>query len=252
MKYCSKCGEQNPDEAKFCKKCGEQLSQLSFTQKEKYDSLQKERESLTERCQRLITLYNDRKQLYEQLLIDDQYKAAIKDSLKIIDHNEAVRYELKKEGKRKFTIAAIICSFIGIAIIAFCCYYIWINILHESFSFSNQEFVEIAYAIFYSLAILLLGVLVSCVPVISLVVIETKYDDKHIEKELESYENDFTRAHLTPFIQKYEEEYKVIRWNSLYYEICDPNEITQVILQKIEELEKRIKELDVELNRMTK
>ena len=80
MKYCSKCGEQNPDEAKFCKKCGEQLSQLSFTQKEKYDSLQKERESLTERCQRLITLYNDRKQLYEQLLIDDQYKAAIKDS----------------------------------------------------------------------------------------------------------------------------------------------------------------------------
>lgn len=26
MKYCSKCGEQNPDEAKFCAHCGELLS----------------------------------------------------------------------------------------------------------------------------------------------------------------------------------------------------------------------------------
>lgn len=25
MKYCSKCGEQNPDEAKFCGKCGASL-----------------------------------------------------------------------------------------------------------------------------------------------------------------------------------------------------------------------------------
>ncbi len=26
MKYCSKCGEQNPDEAKFCSSCGEPLT----------------------------------------------------------------------------------------------------------------------------------------------------------------------------------------------------------------------------------
>ena len=28
MKYCSKCGEQNPDEAKFCKKCGTKFMEM--------------------------------------------------------------------------------------------------------------------------------------------------------------------------------------------------------------------------------
>lgn len=32
MKYCSKCGEQNPDEAKFCKSCGEQFITKEKTQ----------------------------------------------------------------------------------------------------------------------------------------------------------------------------------------------------------------------------
>lgn len=35
MKYCSKCGEQNPDEAKFCKSCGE-----PFITKEKTQPMQ--------------------------------------------------------------------------------------------------------------------------------------------------------------------------------------------------------------------
>lgn len=32
MKYCSKCGEQNPDEAKFCKACGEPFVMKEETQ----------------------------------------------------------------------------------------------------------------------------------------------------------------------------------------------------------------------------
>lgn len=32
MKYCSKCGEQNPDEAKFCKSCGEPFVMQEETQ----------------------------------------------------------------------------------------------------------------------------------------------------------------------------------------------------------------------------
>ena len=253
MKYCSKCGEQNPDEAKFCKKCGEPLSKMSFTQKEKYDSLQKERDNLTERCQNLIAFYNDRKQLYEQMREDDQYEAAIKDSRSIIEHNKAVRYELEEEGKRTFIIAAVICSIIGIAIIAFCCYYIWIDILHESFSFSNQSYDDIFATILWGTEVLGMGVIVSCIPAISLVVIENRYD-KRIEKAWMPYENDITQKYLTPFIQKHEERYKMIGKsnNALLYEICEPEETTSVILQKIEEIDNRIKDLDQEMRLLTK
>lgn len=240
MKYCSKCGEQNPDEAKFCKKCGEQLSQLSFTQKEKYNSLQKERESLSERCQELIAFYNDRKQLYECLLKDDQYETAIKDSQKIIERNKVVCYNLEREGKRNFIIAAIICSIIVIAVLVFC-----VHCILEAIHYSDNPISQIEiYVLFFFL---------SSLPFISLGIIESVYD-KRIERSWMSYENDFTQTYLTPFIQKHEDGYEMIgRSNdALLYEIFEPEEITSIILQEIEKIENDIKILDKELGRMTK
>ena len=77
-------------------------------------------------------------------------------------------------------------------------------------------------------------------------------DNKHIDESLKSYENEITKTYLSPFMQKHENEYKFIGRNNLIYEICAPDEITQLILQKIDEIEKHIKQLNKEMLLMTK
>lgn len=260
---CPKCGEPRSQLSRTEKekydsmpKERESLSDgyqgLSFVQKERYDSLQQERERLYERCHGLIAFFNERKQLYERLRNDVQYGAAIKDSRNIIEHNKDVENKRLENGCVPAIIMVIIYNLV-IPIGVLGLYGVFVVISKEDFLRSNQVsgWVLVCVAILAFIYIIIIAkISFNIAQKIVNRIIEK--DNKHIDESLKSYENEITKTYLSPFMQKHENEYKFIGRNNLIYEICAPDEITQLILQKIDEIEKHIKQLNKEMLLMTK
>lgn len=221
MKTCTnpKCNATGiPDDAMFCPVCGEALVETSDPWKEKYDAFMKEREELLIKKKQLSLFETARQKMYSTLKQDSNFEASMQDNREIIKANR--ESELHPLVKWSFAILLIgICILvIGLALT------------------NNPVMVIGGIAAGISFLFMLIGLALSA-------------------QEQVTITNQYITNFLYPFIEGHRKDYSDAGVNKADYgiledEIVEPEKISQMIAQKIEEIAKQLINIEYQMQLM--
>lgn len=222
MKTCPKCKATNiPDDAMFCPKCGNPISKVSETWTQKHKELQDERTELLRQRSNLCEFEKERQNLLTTLLHTDDYASSMNENIAIIRYNRTIE-------PRKYRVWWIL----GLVL----CIVFPLLIVGALLIIQNGP--------------LFIGLLIGSIIIMPIYWnIEIEY--KHVvnNKYITSFWEPFVREHISHY-EYLETDFssctKVIEW-----EISEPETISQKITYKIEELNKRIKDVENQMQLMT-
>lgn len=235
MITCPNCKATNiPDDALFCPKCGKPLSKVSASWKKKYTELQKELIQLQEEKQSLHVFDHERQNLMKTLEQDSNFESVMKENIAIIRYNRGFVLRMNR-------FFLIIEDIIYGMMVASCPIGLYMMMFENRGPKWLWFFVPVI--LMYLGGVLLFSTIEDGHGLF------IHFSPKAIIK------NQYITNFYIPFIEGHRQDYSDAGINKADYgiledEIIEPEKISQMIAQKIEEIAKQLINIEYQMQLM--